>query len=174
MIKNKKGFTLIEVLIVVLIIGVLAGVALPQYRLAKDKAQYSTMMNIGRAIAEANERYWLANNKKYATNFDQLDINLPANRIEGGDAYFDWGKCILWSQQELQCTNYTSLKNQFILQYKHNAGNGGKDRIVCTAQGLKENSRYDRVCQSFGKFSRNCPGNCCHIFGECRIYIIRN
>ena len=159
-------------MIAVLIIGVLAGVALPQYRLAKDKAQYSTMMNIGRAIADSNERYWLANNKTYATSFDQLDINLPANNINGKDAYFDWGTCRLYHQQEVHCTNNTSLKNQFIIHY--NRGNRSPHIIFCTAQGLTENSRYDKVCQSFGKFSSNCPGDCCEGFGDCRIYIIRH
>ena len=39
--RNKKGFTLLELLVVVLIIGILASIALPQYTKAVEKAKLS-------------------------------------------------------------------------------------------------------------------------------------
>ena len=72
---NKQAFTLIELLVVVLIIGILAAVALPQYQRAVKKAQYAQLLVTGRAIADAEEVYYLANNE-YATDLDDLDIQI--------------------------------------------------------------------------------------------------
>ena len=57
----QKAFTLIELLVVVLIIGILAAIALPQYRIATDKSHAAEAMPILRALGRAQEEYYLAN-----------------------------------------------------------------------------------------------------------------
>ena len=71
-----KAFTLIELLVVVLIIGILAAVALPQYQKAVKKARFATLKNITRALANAEELYYLANGE-YTVDVEELDVALP-------------------------------------------------------------------------------------------------
>ncbi len=74
--KNKQAFTLIELLVVVLIIGILAAVALPQYKIAVTKARIARLMPILRNVRDAQNAYILANGT-WALTFDELGIGVP-------------------------------------------------------------------------------------------------
>ena len=58
---NKKGFTLLELLVVVLIIGILAGIAIPQYRYIVEKTRNTEAINNLSTIARGID-VWLITN----------------------------------------------------------------------------------------------------------------
>ncbi len=89
--KNKKGVTLIELLVVVLIIGILAAIAVPQYQKAVGKSRYTQWYTLGKALKDAEERYYLANGK-YTTSFDDLDISLAQKGAAREDGYVYFGE----------------------------------------------------------------------------------
>ena len=74
---GRLGFTLIELLVVVLIIGILSAVALPQYQKAVLKSRYSTLMAGAKAIADAEEVYFLENGT-YTDRMDKLNISMDS------------------------------------------------------------------------------------------------
>ncbi|MFC1667272.1 type IV pilin protein [Candidatus Omnitrophota bacterium] len=80
---RKKGFTLLEVLIVTIIIGVLAAIALPQYVSTIEKARSAEgAIHIG-SLRSSMLRYWygrMSFSASYAPGtLDMLDINNPNN-----------------------------------------------------------------------------------------------
>ena len=75
---NKKGFTLLELLVVVLIIGILAAVALPQYRRVALRARLHTGIPLIESLYEAEQSYYIIN-EAYASDVDMLDVAIPHN-----------------------------------------------------------------------------------------------
>ena len=82
----KKGFTLIELWVVVLIIGILSAVALPQYQKAVDRAKGTEALTTSKTLVDALNVYYLENGMYYSGNsFDNLSIEVPELK------YFDIG-----------------------------------------------------------------------------------
>jgi len=60
--KHNKGFTLIEIMIVVVIIGILAAVAYPSYVSSVIKTNRASGKNMMLQLAQQEERYYTENN----------------------------------------------------------------------------------------------------------------
>lgn len=59
--RNARGFTLVEIMIVVAIIGLLAAIAVPNFVQARNNARASVCINNLRQIDSAKEQFALEN-----------------------------------------------------------------------------------------------------------------
>jgi len=76
---RNKGFTLMELMIVVAIIGIIATVALPGYRNHVFKAERTKMQAELYAIVQLQERYYINNpDGEYADDMNKLGFQVPA------------------------------------------------------------------------------------------------
>ena len=75
---KKSGFTLIELIIVVIIIGILASISWPLYSSIKKKVIAGEAITAMGCIREAEREYYVEHNGKYTSGIwsGDLDINL--------------------------------------------------------------------------------------------------
>jgi prepilin-type N-terminal cleavage/methylation domain-containing protein len=64
---DRRGFTLVELLIVIVIIGFLAAIAIPKFGNTKEKAYLASMKSDLRNLVTAEEAYF-ADSIKYTSN----------------------------------------------------------------------------------------------------------
>ena len=69
---SQRGFTLVELLIVVVIIGLLATIAIPKFANTKEKAYIASMKSDLRNLATAEEAFFY-DSAKYTTNLALLN-----------------------------------------------------------------------------------------------------
>jgi type IV pilus assembly protein PilA len=63
--KNEKGFTLIELMIVIAIIGILAAIAIPQFSAYRARSYNAASLSDLRNLMTACEGYYIDHNNQY-------------------------------------------------------------------------------------------------------------
>jgi len=87
---KKRGFTLMELLVVVLLIAILAAMATPQYMKVVEKQKGTSAVNLLASIGKSEERYFGVN-EKYSNDFSDLDSDLVdynSNAAATGPTYY--------------------------------------------------------------------------------------
>lgn len=86
--KNRGGFTLVEIMIVVAIIALLAAIAVPGFLRARKRSQASRIINDLRLIDSAVDQYAIETNKASGAN---VDISDWTNYLKKGTTLYTTG-----------------------------------------------------------------------------------
>jgi prepilin-type N-terminal cleavage/methylation domain-containing protein len=125
MMQNKKAFTLVEMMIVVAIISVLAGVALPQYNKYVRKSEVVEALGVMREITNAQMLYRINN-----------DFYFP------GDTTTETGRKFLKENLSLTFPEDGKFKNYSIEHC-------GEDRIRIGATTMSDSAPVDDIYSVF-------------------------
>ena len=135
----RKGFTLIEVLVVVLIIGILTSIALPQYQKAVEKSRAAEGMMLAKAVGDAEQVFYSTHNR-YTRSIDELDLSVPASTKHWEtimEFATDSNKPIVYTRS----ANPSSYDETWYIYYTLNDG-----RLWCGAR--PESDRTNKICRS--------------------------
>lgn len=75
--NNLRSFTLLECLIVIVVIGTVAAMAVPSYVRYVERSKTAEGIGILKSLADAQSRYRLEEGA-YAASINDLDISIPA------------------------------------------------------------------------------------------------
>jgi prepilin-type N-terminal cleavage/methylation domain-containing protein len=82
-IRYSRGFTLVEIMIVVAIIALLAAIAVPGFLRARKRSQATAILNDARVIGGAIDQYAIENNMTGSATFTAYNLHdffKPASR----------------------------------------------------------------------------------------------
>ena len=157
---NKKAFTLLELLVVVLIIGILAAIALPKYQLTVDKSTFIKLQSIAVSLRDAYNEYILIHGNG-TTNFEDLSITLPNdfqnsysevnyNCVSNNDMY-----CCLSASGTSHVAAIMCGKKDLSFIYAENflSKSGGATKRNDKCKAAKDNTRAHRLCSAIGEQS---------------------
>ena len=102
---------------VVLIVGILSSVALPQYQVAVAKARLAAHMPLLRSLQKAQEQYYM-DNGSYAASIRDLEVECQQY---GAGLHQDWcyldskGKAVLIGEQQYFTLQDSRVKNVLLL-----------------------------------------------------------
>ena len=150
---KNKAFTLIELLVVVLIIGILAAIAVPQYKKAVLKSRAAEAVITLKALSEAQEAFYMANGE-YTNDIGELDVKIQDELIdeEGATTGKFTDKYSYSCKENRTCIAQANNANmpffEFDLPHDTRSGNAGKK--YCHVWGNTKNDTAKSICQSMG------------------------
>lgn len=126
LIKKNKGFTLIELMIVVVIVGILSSIAIPSYQQYVMRGNRTDGMSAIQMLLDAQERYY-ADHIQYTADLTKLGLADPYITPEGK-----------YSIKAAVCSSTIPLSQCVELTATARGGQVKDGNLIANTQGRKE------------------------------------
>lgn len=141
----NKGFTLIELMVVVLIIGILSAVALPEYTLAVERSRSAEALVNGKAVVDSVQRHLQMYPGETVTTAAQLaDVKL------GG------GTTSTWNNGFYTTTNFIYKIINNGVEAKRTKQDGGGAIYTITFEYMPSSDTIKVTCEAVSDYERVC------------------
>ena len=139
---RREGFTLIEMMIVIVVIAILIGVLLPQFRGTQDEAAIQRARSELRTVATALESYYIHNSNAFPSALSSLTSatpriisTVPDDPFRGGTNDYSY---------------YVSANTNYYVVFSYGADRAANITAVSNAGVLTTSGTVDDVCITNG------------------------
>ena len=161
---NKKGFTLVEILTTVLIIGILSSIALPMYMRAIERSRATEAMSAIKAINDAIYAYASEKEGACPTSYSKLVVTLPSDAQSQGSTSvstrhfrFDLGSAPVavpgTDCMGVKATRINGGKYNYWIWNPYRRGTGKGLSLQCDADA--DNDKSIAICESLGIYENS-------------------
>ena len=161
MAKNRRGFTLIELVVVVLIMGILASMGVPYYFKTLETSKATDSIAIGHLLGNANRMYLMDNPAGISGQITNTCNNSAITCAAASNAC-KLVSCGYVAQQDWDSSSYS--------YFACNGGAGGgccaANVVACSSRKAPSSGQYSTwgyrffnsgTCQPFGTNTPSCP-----------------
>lgn len=160
--SRRSGFTLLELLVTVLILGILSSIALPNYNKSVEKARATEAMNMIKSANDAVYAY-AAERNKCPASFEKILVSIPGAKtsqtlITG--KFFEYRLNAATSSPipGTSCGGVVAKRisgDIYCIWNPYHASSGGKRTLACTSSGV----RGQNICKSMGIYTTSKPSS---------------
>lgn len=156
----KKGFTLVEMLVVVMIIGILSSMALPNYMRSIEKSRATEAMTLLKSLNDAVYAY-SAEKSSCPPSFSKLLIEVPGTKVSDTEVrtkYFAY-KLNAATAHQIPGTGCPGVVAQrlsgdiYRIWNPYGQVSGGQRTLACNG----DNDRAIAICKSMNIYTSSRP-----------------